>query len=1085
MTDIHLGDTTDLASQTAWLRRLARRLVGDAHAAEDVVQETFLVALEKPPRSLSGEGAARAWLHGIARNIARTGRRSEARRTARETTYTGGKPQSSPGADEVVERAAQARRLIDAVLELDEPYRTAVLLAYEERLDAPAIADRTGVSPAAARKRISRGIEQLRARLGAGRGGRSSAWLVAFAGVGIQNTTTPLLWTTGFAMAVKWMATAAVVAALVGFGFWALRGAGDPVEADSISAGSAAREEQDRTDDLANVDPSSDRAGASIPGATSSQRSGDEQLNSISGRVLLTDGRSPVVGARVLIGPARSTGADALSPPEPIAESDSNGRFRFEVEKVISESLFEHGIWVRHDEVYDVHVDAAQISAQAGRVIEVRTVALGTVVVHVLDEQGQPASETAIEYTMKPTFGSDAQLWSHQGDRQAGSTDAYGDVVVEGLPVSTSIRFGIRGEYTKPARVVIDPVTRRAETTLRIRGWAQVVALLEWNDGSPAANVAIHWDGAPSKDGMMGGVSARTNEDGRVVIGGLSSGGGVVGFSSGAYHEPVHTRVERGETTDLGTLVVTRPAKVAGRVVLPQGRKVPSPLFVCAMRDGAIVAQVALDESAEFELEVPPGPVFIALSQGTRWDPTLPFSGSFLGTVAATAPDDDVELHLSSALGVIRGSVERSGTNAPTVRIVSRTARVRFGSPELLYGANFDPEFTAAGSFEMVTRPLSDVRFIVRNSDGRTAYSDQVSIAAGEDHDLGALHWSRGTATVRVTGALGEPVRDALVTMKDTRRTDTELRTNEQGLAAFELPVGPYGLRASAGDQLTGEWQLVHVEPDGNTEVQLSVGAAGILNGLVHSPNGPVADLPLRAQCMKPISNLSFAATTAVDGTFRFKDLMPGTYRVSAGNELIGNVILEPGVPSNLDLSIGGPRVAVEVVAGGDASTWVKRLAVSPLGDGLPVWRRGVARSPGLFEVDLPGGPLQFMLDLNGLGNNQQLLVTGPAKEGTTYRLELPRTGIELRIEGGLAHAPIPAAFLETLDGTPAWTYWGASPEVYAEDKGVDADGVRIVRFPFIDANAQVRIEGLDSRGETRKEVVQIAASGMTRVRWD
>ena len=50
MNSPHTADSPDeLAQSAAFLRRLARGLVGDPHLAEDVVQDAFVAALERPP----------------------------------------------------------------------------------------------------------------------------------------------------------------------------------------------------------------------------------------------------------------------------------------------------------------------------------------------------------------------------------------------------------------------------------------------------------------------------------------------------------------------------------------------------------------------------------------------------------------------------------------------------------------------------------------------------------------------------------------------------------------------------------------------------------------------------------------------------------------------------------------------------------------------------------------------------------------------------------------------------------------------------------------------------------------------------
>ena len=70
-------DPKELLEHQGWLRALAFELVGDSQRAEDVVQETWLVALQNrshPVRNLQ------AWLGGVVRNRARQLRRGEERR---------------------------------------------------------------------------------------------------------------------------------------------------------------------------------------------------------------------------------------------------------------------------------------------------------------------------------------------------------------------------------------------------------------------------------------------------------------------------------------------------------------------------------------------------------------------------------------------------------------------------------------------------------------------------------------------------------------------------------------------------------------------------------------------------------------------------------------------------------------------------------------------------------------------------------------------------------------------------------------------------------------------------------------------
>ena len=67
-------DATVLLEHAAFLRGLARSLVFDVDAADDVEQETWRAALEHPPRDLR---SPRGWLATIARNVVRARLRSD------------------------------------------------------------------------------------------------------------------------------------------------------------------------------------------------------------------------------------------------------------------------------------------------------------------------------------------------------------------------------------------------------------------------------------------------------------------------------------------------------------------------------------------------------------------------------------------------------------------------------------------------------------------------------------------------------------------------------------------------------------------------------------------------------------------------------------------------------------------------------------------------------------------------------------------------------------------------------------------------------------------------------------------------
>ena len=105
-----------LLRQQAWLRRLAASLAVDAAAADDLVQQSLLAALERPPADAE---RPRAWLATVARNLAR--RFGAADRAREERERVAATSERQPASDEVLERATLQHEVSAALLALPEP----------------------------------------------------------------------------------------------------------------------------------------------------------------------------------------------------------------------------------------------------------------------------------------------------------------------------------------------------------------------------------------------------------------------------------------------------------------------------------------------------------------------------------------------------------------------------------------------------------------------------------------------------------------------------------------------------------------------------------------------------------------------------------------------------------------------------------------------------------------------------------------------------------------------------------------------------------------------------------------------------
>jgi RNA polymerase sigma factor (sigma-70 family) len=164
----------ELTTHTEWIRGLALQLVRDSARADDLVQETLLAALERKPhqgRSL------RPWLRRVLQNRFALGRRSEARRQAREED--GATPEALPSSTELVENAEAHALLVQALTKLREPHRTALLLRYFEGKTPQEIARSQGMPTATVRSHLKRGLDELREELDRRHGKSRRAWALA------------------------------------------------------------------------------------------------------------------------------------------------------------------------------------------------------------------------------------------------------------------------------------------------------------------------------------------------------------------------------------------------------------------------------------------------------------------------------------------------------------------------------------------------------------------------------------------------------------------------------------------------------------------------------------------------------------------------------------------------------------------------------------------------------------------------------------------------------------------------------------------------------------------------------------------
>jgi RNA polymerase sigma factor (sigma-70 family) len=137
--------------------------VGDPEVAADLTAETFAAALASTQRFRPRRKPAVAWLFGIARNNLAMSRR-RGRVEARARRRLGMEPLVLT--DEAIERiAALDHTPLALVDELPDDQREAVRARVIDERDYPEIAKDLRCSEAVVRKRVSRGLGTVRARM--------------------------------------------------------------------------------------------------------------------------------------------------------------------------------------------------------------------------------------------------------------------------------------------------------------------------------------------------------------------------------------------------------------------------------------------------------------------------------------------------------------------------------------------------------------------------------------------------------------------------------------------------------------------------------------------------------------------------------------------------------------------------------------------------------------------------------------------------------------------------------------------------------------------------------------------------------
>lgn len=498
------------------LLRLARHLASGEAAAEDLVQATFVTAIEAAKTHRTGEPVM-PWLAGILANHARAARRKERRaldaaRAARDDTT-----------DPVYETARRELhgRLGEAIDALPEPYRPVLRLLLEQGLTPAEIARALERPQGTVRAQVHRGIELLRAALPAALG--AGAALAATPGRGLGAVRAEVLARCG-AHAGGAAAGITVLSTLALMHWkWLVPAAALVAAAFSFSA-------------LLGDSPSADVAGTPPPGATLVARDAPGETEASSTGADAVAGRRPIAAAprvaappptaavrvRVLRAADRTPLADVpvqlaplalLHDPEGWSEprrTDDHGVAKFtEVEPGALRALVEHAdasafVSAAADECADV-----DILVPAGITVE------GT----VRDTVGHPVPGATILVHGNRTEPAALATSDRQGRYRVAHIADRAALQARAPGHAPSLGHRVAGR---------DGATVTLDLVLQGRG-RRLVGQVRAPDGSPAASVRValvppHRLPVPSQAPFPFAAIVRTDADGRFATDDASSG---------------------------------------------------------------------------------------------------------------------------------------------------------------------------------------------------------------------------------------------------------------------------------------------------------------------------------------------------------------------------------------------------------------------------------------------------------------------------------------------------------------------------------------------------------------------------------
>ena len=955
--------TDELLSHASWVRGVAYALVRDAATADDLVQETWLAALRRPPE---GDRPVRPWLAGVVRNLVRQRHRGETRREQREEVAArrqASEPLPSPA--ELAARLDTQQRLTAHVKELPEPFRATVLLRYFEGLAAAEIARRNGVPAGTVRWRLKKALELLRERLDAEHDGDRRAWVLALVPLAASAAPTPSPASPGttatgnatakglgriaaiaqgvlvMSLGVKWILGGVAVAIL---GLWAVTGLGTniddetaPEQAVDVGFRPEARTRVRKRTKTELPTPETDGTSpdGTTPGATKSDRT--------AARPAVLEGRTLDERGVGLPGIPFTCNFDSAF----AATSSDNGTFRAEL--TVPDGIRTVELEFAAEGRVTVKAAVPVVSGETAYVGDITLAPGGGVSGRIVDEQNQPVAGAWVGLASADdldgmSYGRRRRIHRRpHGSAVTGTTSTDGTFTLDGVPTG-QIRIWTGGDdylstLSGPIEVRVGMQSFGVDLVLeRIPADELITGVVLSPDGKPVAHASVRYSYKSLWSGSGSG-SMTAGADGRFQL---------VLHRKATYQLSATDRQERwggvsidevqGGARDV-ELRMVESRFVDLRVVDAAGAPVSA--FSVSLSDPTIGM---LFDFFEFE-DVDTTPVRVRLP-GQRFHVSVEadgYSAAELGPLDPEAVNDALRIQLTSLPG-LRGSVTRDGDPVEGARV-----KVMSVIPEgsMLVHNDFPARWNPRGDADGTTDVTGGYDLTVREAGMYVLRVEHDGLAPFEtrpftfDPQIGL---TRDPIALTQGGTLeGLVVADGDASPAGTivgiSRADGHAqsqRVGPDGRYRFEhLAPGGWVVRRLQNDQNTGgttqtttrgtftpKWDC-RVREGAVTKHDLNAGglSRARLEGLILVGGKPAKGW--RVQLLSSTGGLvrtgaggirleRSVATTTDTGAFALDDLAPGNYRAlvrppADQTRLFREVELVPGVNTlDLHLNLGG-----------------------------------------------------------------------------------------------------------------------------------------------------------------------------------